>query len=70
MQTLINTNNEELIIATENMTLKYKVVYETNNKEITGTSKTDTMDVDTLEITRLDLVPLTQKDYDYIQEAQ
>jgi len=52
------------------MTLKYKVVYTAKSGTVSSMINEETISVNNLEITRLDAVPLTQKDYDYIEKAQ
>ena len=70
MQTLAHTNNEELIIATQDMALKYKVIYEAESSEMGNSLSSEQLTLENLKIIRLDLLPMTQKDFDHIEKAQ
>ena len=70
LRNLSNDNNEELIIATEDMALKYKVIYETQSSPMGNESSEFKLQVEDIKITRLDLVPMSEQDYKYIEEAQ
>lgn len=71
MQTLAHTNNEELIIATDDMALKYKVIYEASQAKM-GDDRInkENISLENLKIIRLDLLPMTQQDFNYIEKAQ
>lgn len=70
LQNLSNNHNEELIIATDDMALKYKVIYEAQSAPIGNEFSEFKLQSENLKIIRLDLMPMGEQDYKYIEEAQ